>query len=1304
MSTNLGILNYFNEVVFMLKVCSIQYAGEDYILHIATNGSRMRYTLFNVYTQDVKDEMMLIEDSESDEMAALKAKRLKPVAVNIDGIVKLKEFVVGSFQSDRKGNKVYIYGDLTLLSKVMRLYENINNQKYKESDAGVTVSDGYAGKRYSYEAKDTFVTFEEVLTFGDQISYKSQLSFRKEDLTLRTEFESEKKANAAPFKGWEWEEDVSFSYKGLRRKIISLQAKTMDQLREEKDLSWYFKKDGTIKKDYRVLHTMDEVRACVKEIEQMRKCVLLRNPKNALPVAIDCETTGLRFNSLPKYLDDGEKNPLKDEIGGMSLTWKDDQGIYIPFLHTKFQNVPREECLEFLKPYLQEWYLETHNGLFDGKVFLDNDIKLNIQDDSMIMLFNIDPTVAKGSKGLKENTMRRYGHETLDHDDVFPSKNDVTSYYDLTEDIVQCYACADSDYTHKLCKDCRRELPSVRAYRLDMRAMKYLIKVNYAGNRVDGTLLNSLSAVVDADIVTLEELMYKFVGQIGQITQATKIMEQQVRAGNMTVEEIPKLIDELKATDSFKNARYEFSPAKPEVLVDIIYNKLNYPVVRVNKNSGKPTADKYALKDLMKEEYTDEADIGSWLKSNVMSESLKYDSSLDYGDVILIKADEFNKKKYPFVMLLSKWKELIKLKTTFFAWFLNDAHDNMYYSDFSMTNAETSRIIGRMQTLKGAMKKLIVPYSDDWYLMGVDFSQIEARLMAFLAGKWDLVYRLCNPRADYHVESAAILTGKEPWQITKAERGELKSVNFAVPYGMLEFSLAENLYGRPVTADKVEKARVLLAKWKKSNWEIQALLDSHRKFAVTRHTVLFWDETTKKIEKKAMRFAVNKYGRRRYFERGKYEGDNLDFKTIASIDRMAGNFPIQSYAAEIFKTAFVNICRRLEKEGLEDKVIITALVHDEFLMNVHRSVDKYKLYEILWDEMVQAIYLPFRDKDGNWMKDENDDWVLDKEHPVKFFFAGISIGHEWHDIHGNDAHEAPTEYLMHMVEQIKSGEYQFKDYESGDVTEEAFNETREFMRDLLFKECLKLQPDLRPDNIKFYKIVPAFFDYFLKGKLKIYGVDPLRVPESKNDADDIRARLEALLMRLWNVDRITCYDDSDEVPRYVYMTDAMKPKEEVVDESSILDDFELDEFDMFGDLMDEDLDNFDDEDEDFNISVPVAIIKKNEDDFKVMSLRTDPSDKRDIWDLVDFGKKIETHKVEELRKLFIRSDTLYIDVSGDSVDSVKELISYLAEVNQPDGSYFVKLKLSGSIKDTQFRITNIDREKIYSIMKWSIMA
>ena len=1292
----------------MLKVCTVKYAGEDYLLHIATNGSRMRFTLFDVYTKQLRDEMALIDEDEEDLLNALKAKTLKPVAIQIEHIAKFEDYVIGSFQSDRKGNKVFTHGDLTLLSRVMRVYEKINNQKYKETDEYVTVSDGTNGKKYKFDDGNEFVSYEEALTFGDAIKYKSKLIFRSDDISLITEFEKEKNVNAAPFKTWEWTEDISFSYKSLRRKIISLQAKTMEQLRTEKDLSWYYNKDGSIKKDYKVLHTMDEVRQVVKEIEQMRKCVLLRNPNNELPVAVDCETTGLLFNSLPKFLEDGIKNPLKDEIGGMSLTWKDNQGVYIPFLHTKFQNVPREECLEFLKPYLEEWYLETHNGLFDGKAFLDNDINLNIKDDSMIMLFNIDPTVAKGSKGLKENTLRRYGHETLDHDDVFPSKKDVTSYYDLTEDIVQCYACADTDYTHKLCTDCRKEVPSVRAYRLDMRVMKELIKVNYSGNRVNGKLLTSLSTVVDDDIKTIEELMFKFVGQVGQITQATKIMEQQVKAGNMTREEIPKLIDELKSSESFRTARYEFSPSKPDVLADVIYNKLNYPIVRVSKTSGKPTADKYALKDLMKEEYTDEADIGSWLKDDVLSASLQYDSSLDYGDVKLIRKDDFNKKKYPFVMLLLKWKELIKLKTTFFAWFLNDAHDNMYYSDFSMTNAETSRIIGRMQTLKGAMKKLIVPYGDDWYLLGVDFSQIEARLMAYLAGKWDLVERLCNPRADYHVESAAVLTGKEPWQITKDERSELKSVNFAVPYGMAEYSLAENLYGRPVTAEKIEKARVLLAKWKKANWEIQSLLDSHRKFANSRHTVLFWNENTKKVEKTEMRFAMNKYGRRRYFERGAYQGDVLDFKTVASIDRMAGNYPIQSYAAEIFKTAFVNISRRLRKEGLEDKVVITALVHDEFLMNVHKSVDKYRLYEILWDEMVQSIYLPKKDADGNWAKDENGDWIMDREHPVKFFFAGISIGPEWHDIHGNDAHEAPTEYLTYMVDRIKSGDYKFKDYESGDIVSECFNETKEFMEGLLMKECLKLQKDLRPDNVKFFEIVPAFFDYFLKGKLKIYGPDMLRIPKEKDDADEIRARLESLMMKLWNVDHITCYDEDMDNPRYVFIEKISIEKDVTEDTISdeVLADIDFDEIDMFGDLMDEDLDNFDDDEEyeDFNISVPVAIIKKKEEDFVIMSKRVDPNDKRDIWDLVNFGKEINTHKVEEKRKIFIRSDTVYIDVSDEDIEKVRSLVKYLSEENVNNGTYSVKLKLNTFIKETGIRINNIDREKIYSLMHWSIMV
>lgn len=1297
----------------MLLVGTVEYAGEMYYLHMSSNGSKVRFILFDVYSEEQKYRISIEQDDEEREI--LKANMLDQNIICRSDVSKCEEYVVGAVQSDKKVKKAFFKGDTFLLNKFIKDYEAVVGAEYKESeDTTIVGNDDEATVTKRFKNGD-FIQFTRVKILGEVGYYKKMLSFQRNGFTFHTLKEVFTAQHSTPYKTWKWEEDVDFSNKSFQRSIVSLFAKTLSQLRQEKDLSWYFNKDGTPKKDYRVLHTMDEVRAVVKEIEDIRNAIIVKDKDKVLPVAIDCETTGLLINSLPKLTPDGEKNPLKDEIGGMSLSWRPNQGVYIPFLHTKFQNVGREECLTFLKPYLQKWYLETHNGLFDGAVFWDNDIELNIQDDSMIMLFNINPTVAKGSKGLKENTLTRYGHETLDHDDVFPSKKNITAYYDLTEDIVKIYACADSDYTHKLCTDLRSELPSIRAYRLDMKVMRYLIKVNYNGNKVDEKLLNRLSTVVDEDIVTLEELMYKFVGQIGQLTQATKVMEQQVKMGNMSADEIPKLLEELKHEESFKSARYEFAPGKPAVLVDILYNRLNYPITRVSKTSGKPTADKYALKDLSKEELND-GEEGSWLKEDVMSASVKYSKDADYKDNVLISADTFNKKKYPFVLLLSKWKDLMKLKTTFFAWFLNGACDNMYYSDFSMTNAETSRIIGRIQTLKGSMKQLIVPFSDEYYLMGVDFSQIEARLMAYLAGKWDLVERLCSPRADYHVESAAVLTGKEAWQITKGERGELKSVNFAVPYGMAEYSLAENLYGRPVTNDKVEKARVLLAKWKKSNWEIQALLDSHRKFAKEEHNVKFFNKETRKVETRSMRLVMNRFGRRRYFSEGIYAGHSLDQKTLASIDRMAGNYPIQSYAAEIFKTAFVNINKRLEKEGLQDKVFITALVHDEFLMNVHRSVDKYKLYEILWEEMVQSIYLPYKTEDGEWKKDENGDFVIDKEHPVKFFFAGISIGPDWHDIHGNDAHEAPTEYLMHMVDMIKSGEYKFKDYESGDVTEECFNETRTFMRDLLLKECVKIQPDITPTNVKFYKIVPAFYDYFLKGKLKIYQSNTERKAEKGNDDDDIRARLETLMMDLWNVDTLHCYDVEGEPYRVV--TTSKKSDDKLSDELPDIEDMEVSDLtvdesvesdsladlgDMFGDLFDEDSQNFDEDDDDFDISIPVAIYQKTKtSEYEVVAKRTDPNDTRDIWDLVDFGKKINTYDTANTNKYLIRSDTIFIDVSDEDIDKVRELIRFLGTKMDEHGTYGVKLKLNEHVKETNIKVVSLSREEVYKVMGWTL--
>lgn len=1324
----------------MLTVGSLYYMGKSYLVHSCRNGSRYRWILFNRTLTDnlniPEEEMQLMSKLELRHL--MSANTLNEKDLYKANVSQKLKFVVGAIQTDKKANNVVTMGNTNILSRFINTYQDVVNNEYKSEHTEEVTLNGMPGVRYIIEDHKKFkkLTFTEMKIYGTYDNVKAMVSFDVGDMTFNTLFEDPVSVNATAFKNWSWESDFNFNLKDFRRTVISLGAKTLEQLRQEKDLSWYYNKDGTSKKDYRVLHTMDEVKEIVCEIEELRENIKKKYPSNDLPIAIDCETTGLNFINIKDFDEEGNRNKLKDEIGGMSLTWKKDQGVYIPFLHTRFENVPREECFEFLKPYLEKWYMETHNGLFDGKAFWDSKIRLNIKDDSMIMLFNINPTVAKGSKGLKENTLTRYGHETLDHDDVFPSKKDVTTFFDLPEELVKIYTCADSDYTHRLCTDLRKELPSKKPYRLDMRVMYYLIKVNYNGNKIDEVLLHKLSSVVDEDLKTLEKLMYKYVGQMSYLHSAYVLLEKQKMAGALTTEEAEEMMAEFQKEDEYKNAYYEFSPSKPQTLVDILYTRLGYPIKRRSKTTNEPTADKYALK-MLAEDKLDDAHKGNWMRENVQSAIVKYQAFCTEKEATLINADDFNKMKYPFVMLLQKWKDLTKLKTTFFAWFLNGDCEGKYFADFSMTNAETSRIIGRIQTLKGSMKELVVPYSEEYYLLGVDFSQIEARLMAYLAEQWPLVEELCNPRADYHIASASMLTGKEGWQITKQERGELKSVNFAVPYGMAEYSLAENLYGAPVTENKLIDAGLLLSKWKRINHPIQSLLDHHREFAKQEREIPFFNTETRQVEPTLKRFVQNKFGRRRYFSDGKYAGHELDQKTLASIDRMAGNYPIQSYAAEIFKTAFVNINRRLEKEHLEDKVFITALVHDEFLFNVHRSVDKYKMYEILWEEMVQCIYLPFKTKDGKYCMTKDGKYLIDKEHPVKYFFAGISIGDEWHDIHGNDAHEAPTEYLMHMVDRIKSGDYQFKEYEHGDVTKECFNETKEFMRELLMKECFKLQPDLRPDNVKFYQIVPAFFDYFLKGKLKIYVPETNREVKHKDESDDIRARLEALMCERFSTTSLTCYDEDALTSRQVTIekSDLDTPTLDTPDLNvPDLDVPDLNVPDLnvpdlpdtsVGDILkqaffnekeeddalfydDEDLDNFDDDDEEESAGYTIRYnfnISKEEDEDRYVLKDIDKTKQGSgyIWDYIkptdEDAKPINSNvKIHILETDY----EVIVDVS-DSLDTkIVELIKYFKEIAQDEGKKHLTLRTKTTAKTTELKVDAYSKQKVMEIMGWSL--
>ena len=71
-------------------------------------------------------------------------------------------------------------------------------------------------------------------------------------------------------------------------------------------------------------------------------------------------------------------------------------------------------------------------------------------------------------------------------------------------------------------------------------------------------------------------------------------------------------------------------------------------------------------------------------------------------------------------------------------------------------------------------------------------------------------------------------------------------------------------------------------------------------------------------------------------------------------ERNAINSPIQGSAADIIKIAMINVHRRMEKEGMQSKMILQ--VHDELDFSVPAS-EKETMQSLVMEEMQNAVEL-----------------------------------------------------------------------------------------------------------------------------------------------------------------------------------------------------------------------------------------------------------------------------------------------------------------------------------------------------------
>ncbi|WP_231211447.1 DNA polymerase I [Helicobacter pylori] len=155
--------------------------------------------------------------------------------------------------------------------------------------------------------------------------------------------------------------------------------------------------------------------------------------------------------------------------------------------------------------------------------------------------------------------------------------------------------------------------------------------------------------------------------------------------------------------------------------------------------------------------------------------------------------------KHPSIALILEYRELNKLFNTYATPLLRlKDKDDKIHTTFIQTGTATGRLSSHSPNLqnipvrspKGLLiRKGFISSSKEYCLLGVDYSQIELRLLAHFSQDKDLMDAFLKGR-DIHLETSKALFGED---LAKEKRSIAKSINFGLVYGMGSKKLSETL-------------------------------------------------------------------------------------------------------------------------------------------------------------------------------------------------------------------------------------------------------------------------------------------------------------------------------------------------------------------------------------------------------------------------------------------------------------------------------------------------------------------------------
>ena len=606
----------------------------------------------------------------------------------------------------------------------------------------------------------------------------------------------------------------------------------------------------TLKKDVDLSVSLDELLAATENQEELNKLFASLEFKNWIkssdgrstdePIASvpskeyetvlsdkALKTWAEKLNKCSAFAIDTETSSLDTmtaDLLGISLSCEEGEGCYIPIQHS-YDGMPEQLSLSTIVKTLgdaissNQTKLVGQNLKFDLPILNRHGIKVTeFLGDTMLMSYVLNSTGTR--HGLDRMAVHYLQYQPMKYEEVAGSASKQINFAQVEIPAATFYAAEDADITFRLFnlldKKLQKEPKLINLLKtLEYPMLKSLLRVETNGAKIDTNMLAEYS----------KELGLK--------------------------------IDKLSKT-AFKMAGEEFNMDSPKQLVEILYNKLELPVLKKTPK-GQPSTNEDTLQRLAEE--------------------------------------------YELPKVIIQYRGLAKLKSTYTDSLVNIQHPDTKRIHTSYQQAVTST--GRLSSTEPNLQNIPIKTAEGRkireafvaekgnVLISADYSQIELRIMAHLSGDKNLTHAF-NNNIDVHSATASEIFDVPLEEVTTDHRRSAKAINFGLIYGMSAFGLTRQL-GIP-------------------RHEAQAYLDTY----FERYTgVREYMDSTKELAKKNL-YVETILGRKLHVT----EINASNGLRRQAAERAAINAPLQGSAADIIKKAMIDVDEWIGDDNPNIKMIM----------------------------------------------------------------------------------------------------------------------------------------------------------------------------------------------------------------------------------------------------------------------------------------------------------------------------------------------------------------------------------------------